>query len=140
MIPVVMIAPRENDYFHHFDQYVREHLLRQGLISPDDLNLYHIFDDADAAAQHVLQFYRNYHSERFVGDRLVLRLQRPLEDAALDRLNGEFADLLVDGRIEQTGPLEGENAHMDLPRLVLHYNRSTYGRLRLLIDRINQLS
>ena len=34
--------------------HIREHLLRDGLISPDDLNLYRITDNADEAVKIVL--------------------------------------------------------------------------------------
>jgi uncharacterized protein (TIGR00730 family) len=140
MIPVVMLAPRDNDYWHHFDHYARSHLLAKGMISPEDLNLYHIFDDPDAAAHHVLNFYRNYHSERMVGDRFVIRMLHALTDAQLQAINAEFSDLVADGRIEQSGPLEGETVHLELPRLHYTSTRRSFARHRALIDRINQFA
>ena len=137
MIPVVMLAPPGNDCWHQFDRYIREQLLAQGMISPDDLSLYHIFDDPAAAAAHILTFYRNYHSERMVGDRLALRIRRPLSEAELAAINAEFADLVADGKIEQSGPLEGETLYLELPRLSYVSTRRTFGRQRQLIDRIN---
>lgn len=140
MIPVVMLAPRDNDYWHHFDHYARTHLLAQGLISPEDLNLYHIFDDPDAAAHHVLRFYHNYHSERMVGERFVIRIRHALSPTQLDAINGEFSDLIATGKIEQSGPLEGETVHPDLPRLSYVSTRRAFARHRALIDRLNQFA
>jgi len=47
----------------------------------------------------------------------------------------------VSGKIEQTaGALSAEDEPeiRDLPRLVLHFNRTHFGRLRQLIDRVNR--
>lgn len=82
-------------------------------------------------------FYRNYHSQRFVQDVLVIRMQPPLSNAAVDALNDQFADLVKEDRIEQGGPLDAERQYMDLPRLTFTFTKHSYGRLRLMIDRIN---
>ena len=140
LVPIVMVDSPGGTYWRHWDSYVREHLLGAGMISAEDLNLYFITDDAPAAVQHVLDFYRNYHSQRFVDDRLVLRIQRPLTPGQLDELNKDFADLVSEGRIEQSGPLEGESEHPELPRLSWLSTRRAYGRLRLLIDRLNHFA
>ena len=147
IVPVVMIdspggnrrhGGRGGDYWKQWDRYVREHLLAKGMISPEDLNLYRVTDDPDEAVRHILQFYRNYHSQRFVRDDLVLRISRPLTDRQVEMLNEEFADLVRTGRITQGGPLEGETTYLDLPRLSFCFTRRSYGRLRLMIDRINE--
>lgn len=138
MIPIVMVEPPGSGYWEHFDVWVRDHLLAQKLISPPDLNLYHIFNDPEEAALHVLRFYSNYHSHRNVGHRFVIRILRPISPSQIDRLNEEFKDLVADGKIEQTGILEGEDAHHHLPRIVFTSTKRDYGRLRLLIDRLNQ--
>jgi uncharacterized protein (TIGR00730 family) len=138
MIPIVMVEPPGSGYWEHFDVWVRDHLLSRGLISPPDLNLYHIFNDPQEAALHVLRFYTNYHSHRYVGHRFVIRIHHEITPTQLERLNEEFKDLVADGRIEQTGVLEGEDAHHHLPRIVFTSTKRDYGRLRLLIDRLNQ--
>ncbi len=138
-VPIVMIEHPGGNYWKHWDQYVRGELLTAGLISPDDLNLYHITDDIDDAARHVLDFYRNYHSQRYVNDTLVLRIHRPLDDDQMDRLNTEFACLVKEGRIEQGGPMEQEVELPHLPRIKFIYTKYHFGKLRAMIDRINQL-
>jgi len=137
VIPIVMVQPPGNEYWDHFDQYVRKELLDNRWISDEDMHLYRIFEDADAAVQHVRDFYRVYHSQRYVRDKLVIRLNQPLDAATVDELNSTFADIIEEDAVEQTGPLKGEEDHLDLPRLVFTFNRYNYGRLRQMIDRIN---
>lgn len=137
VIPLVMVDAPGGDYWTHWDRYIRDHLLDKGMISPQDLNLYRVTDSVEDALEEVVGFYRNYHSQRFVGEKLVLRTHRPLAPDQLERLNHDFADLVADGRIEQSGPLEGEAQHLDLNRLAFTSTRRDYGRLRLLIDQIN---
>ena len=137
LVPVVMVDHPGGSYWKNWQRYVNDELLAYGMISEEDLALFHVTDDPQEAAHHVLHFYRNYHSQRFVQDTLVLRMLRPLTDAQLEQINEEFADLVTDGRIEQGGALAGEKQHMALPRLKLLFTKRDYGRLRMLIDRIN---
>ncbi|HSC70631.1 MAG TPA: cytochrome D ubiquinol oxidase subunit II, partial [Candidatus Methylomirabilis sp.] len=114
----------------------------RGLVSREDLCLYRVTDNFEAALEAITNFYRNYHSSRYVGDRLVIRLHRAPAGEALDRLNHDFADLLADGTmaVSPALPEEGnDHALADLPRLVLHFNRRNFGRLRQFIDVLNQL-
>ncbi len=108
------------------------------MVSPEDLHLFRITDDVETAVREVVQFYRGYHSMRYVGDDLVLRLQRPLPARVLDRLNDEFRPIITEGRIEQVRILEDENGELpELPRLKLRFDRKSLGRLRQCIDAIN---
>lgn len=140
IIPLVMVDAPGERYWAEWDRYVRGHLLDTGMISPEDLNLYLVTDDTERAMRYVLDFYRNYHSMRFVRDDLVIRVRRPLPAALLDRVQGEFADLVAEGSMQQGGPLEGEGADEspELPRLWFTFTRRSYGRLRLMIDRLNE--
>jgi hypothetical protein len=92
------------------------------------------------AVDHIARFYRLYHSSRYVGPILAMRLRQRLADSELDALNSEFSDLVKEGKIEQTGPLEGEQDHLELPRLAFMHSRNKFGRLRKMIDRINGFS
>lgn len=139
LMPVVMVDAPGSDYWKHWENYVKHSLLKKGWISEDDPNLYMVTDDPAAAAQHVLDFYRNYHSARFVRDTQVLRIQRPLTDEQVDTLSDDFAVLIKSGRITQSGPLpEERKAYPALPRLQFHSTKRDYGTLRAMIDRINQ--
>jgi len=140
MIPVVFLAAPGGDFWREFERFIREKLLARGMIAPSDMSLFRLTDDVEEAVAEILGFFRVYHSMRYVRDRLVLRLVRPIDDALLDAINGQFADIVVRGTIVQGGPLaeerdEPELAH--LPRLVFHFNRYDFGRLRQLIDCLN---
>jgi uncharacterized protein (TIGR00730 family) len=138
IVPVVFVDAPGGSYWRDWERYVDSHLRERNLISPDDLALFRVTDDIDVAVREVADFYRNYHSSRFVRDLLVLRLRVAPGEAELAALNDEFGALLIDGRIESCGVLpeeEGEDAA--LPRLALHFNRRRVGLLRRLIDRVN---
>jgi hypothetical protein len=112
----------------------------RGFIDRDDLDLFAITDDVEAAVHEILNFYSNYHSSRYVGGRLVLRVRRPPEEEELDQLNVEFKDILVSGAIEVGEALPEEADEVPhLARVLLHFNRREHGRLRKLIDRLNAL-
>ncbi|MEM9294924.1 MAG: LOG family protein [Planctomycetota bacterium] len=146
MAPVVLCDPPESEggigYWKHWINYAEHSLLNGGFISPEDQSLYHAFQDPEAAADHLANFYRNYHSERFARDRHVLRIRRPLEDKQLEALQEEFAEALVlpDGKFEQSpGPLPQEHGEWpDLCRLHWPSTKRAYGTFRQLIDRINE--
>ena len=139
IMPVVLVDAPGGIYWQHWRTYVVAELLRTGMISPEDMHLVRITDDVEAAVQEILRFYSRYHSMRFVKDVLVLRMNSPISDEQLAGLNDGFADLLKSGRIERTPHvLPGEHGQFpDKPRLVLAFNRKSYGRLRLLINAIN---
>lgn len=142
-LPVVCVDRSGGDYWRTWDGYVRGVLVARGLISPADVSLYRVTDSVETAIAEITRFYRNYHSSRYVGDRLVIRLQHAPTGSELNRLNEEFRDILVDGALT-VGPVlpEETNDHAiaHLPRLTLHFNRRDIGRLRQLIDALNQLS
>ena len=138
LVPV-MVDPPGGVYWRNWDRNVRQDLMSAGLVSPEDLGLYMVTDDAQDAADHVLQFYRNYHSQRFVREHLAIRMQRPLTDAQIGALGDEFSDLVAEGGMAQGGPLDGETEHLNLTRLSFISTRRDYGRLRMLIDRINSM-
>ena len=139
-IPVVMVDEPNGEYWAHWNEYVRKQLLGNGMISPEDLHLYFITNDPCKAIDHVLTFYRNYDSHRYVRDRLVIRVKHQPTAEQVELLNEQFSDLVAKGRIELSGPLDGELAHLDLPRLKFHFNKRSYGRLRLFIDRLNDFA
>jgi uncharacterized protein (TIGR00730 family) len=142
LMPLVLIDRPGGTFWKTWDRHVREHLLRDELISPDDLNLYQITDDTDQAVKIITRFYRNFHSSRFVKDLFVIRLKHAPSDSAIEALNEDFADINNGPpikRIEPT-PEEREGAdHLELPRIAFNFNRREYGRLRQMIDVINRL-
>jgi uncharacterized protein (TIGR00730 family) len=141
LFPVVMVDEPGGDYWKEWQHYVEKALLGRKLISPDDVHLYKITDSVEEAMAEVLNFYRVYHSMRYVGGDLVLRLQHALPEALLERVRQEFAGILEGGTFEQTAalPEEANDHHLAaLPRLRFRFDRRNLGRLRLLIDTINR--
>jgi uncharacterized protein (TIGR00730 family) len=108
--PIVLLEVPGGTYWHAWEHFLRTEVASRGLISPGDSVLYRITDDAEVATAEIFGFYRNYHSRRYVGDRLVFRLRNAPTAAELDQLSRDFADICVSGRIERTDPLPSEVA------------------------------
>ncbi|MBV9934541.1 MAG: LOG family protein, partial [Actinobacteria bacterium] len=141
--PIVLLEVPGGTYWHDWEHFITGEVLRRGLVSQEDLCLYKITEDVGEATEEIRGFYRNYHSRRFVGDTLVLRLKAAPTDDEVDELNREFADIVTRGRIERIEPLPPERSgddHVDLPRVAFHFNVMHQGRLRQLIDALNRLA
>lgn len=140
LIPIICMDAPGGTYWTEWLRFVKEQLLSRKLISPGDLSLFKIADSVEAARTEILKFYSVYDSMRYIRDDLVLRLSRPISDRSLESLNSTFADLLIDGTIDRTvaHPYEADEVHLaEFLRLKLRFNRRDAGRLRQLIDAIN---
>ena len=140
--PVVLLDVPGGSYWSGWVQYLDDELVAAGLVSPHDHELYLVTDDVDTAVDEIDRFWRSYHSIRWVGDRLVLRLRHEPTDEELAELSERFGDLLLGGSIERSEPLPPEvhdKDHVDLPRLRMRYDPRQAGRLRTLIDALNRL-
>jgi uncharacterized protein (TIGR00730 family) len=138
--PIVLVDRPGGDFWHAWQRYVEKHLLDRGLISGHDLHLYKITDDVEEAVREVRHFYRNYHSLRFAREDIILRLHRGPDEEQLEEIRKKFSDLLVAGtfRAGPALPVErDEPALQSLDRLTFNYNRRDAGRLRLLINHLN---
>ncbi len=140
LMPLVLIDRPGGTYWKTWDKHIKEHLLRDELISDDDLHLYQVTDSTDEAVRSITRFYRNYHSSRFVKNLFVLRLHRTPSPEAIAGLNQDFADIIA-GPPLQAIPATPEEREDDdfphLPRLAFGFDRRQYGRLRQLIDALN---
>lgn len=140
LMPLVLVDKPGGTYWKTWDKNVREHLLRNQLICEEDLNLYQVTDNADQAVKWITRFYRNYHSSRYVRDLLVIRLKNLPTVSALAALNEDFADIIAGEkfRVIASTPEECEEGEaLELNRLAFGFNRRGYGRLRELIDVLN---
>ena len=140
LMPLVLMDRPGGAYWKTWDKHVREHLLRNGFISPEDLTLYHITDDSEHAVKFITRFYRNYHSMRFVKDLLVIRLLHQPSETAVEGLNQDFGDIISTGKLEVIPPTSEEredNQFLDLPRIAFEFNKRDYGKLRQMIDVLN---
>lgn len=141
-LPMILIDLPGGNYWPSWERYVRENLLGRGLISSYDRNLYRFTTDIEKAVEEIEQFYRCYHSLRYVGDYTVLRLKHAPTPALMARLNAHYRDLLRDGEFEvMEGPHPAERSEPEavrrLHRIGFRFVQRGYGRLRRLIDDIN---
>ena len=143
IIPVVLLDQPGGTYWETWVKFLTDHLFKLGLISLDDFSFFKIVRDVDEAVREILQFYKIYHSARWVGQQLVLRICQPLTKNSVGDLNKNFADLVRDGAIVQGSALRQEKNEPEiwnLPRLILTPHRDNFGRFRQLIDAINASS
>jgi uncharacterized protein (TIGR00730 family) len=140
--PVVLLDHPDSTYWKGWTSFVESELLAGGMVGPADLDLFlHTHDPAEAA-EYLCAFYSCYHSLRYVGKRLVLRLRTAPSAQMIETLNREFADIMTGEMeaIEATDAERRDGDHPDLPRLALRFNNRSFGRLVQLIRRINDLS
>jgi uncharacterized protein (TIGR00730 family) len=141
MFPVVCIDYPGDDYWKTWEQFIKKQLLGRGMISPPDTSLYKVTDSVEEAVAEVRDFYRVYHSMRYIKGDLVLRLKRAPTALLLEQVRSEFKDILAGGTFELTpaDPVEANEAHLaELPRLRFRFDRRSLGRLRQLINLLNR--
>jgi uncharacterized protein (TIGR00730 family) len=140
--PLVFIDRPRGNYWKTWWRFVEDQLLDADLISKEDLALFKVTDDVEEACEEITRFYSNYHSCRYVKDSLVMRVKHPVTEGLVRTLNERFAHIcLHDTQFRSSGPLpeeENEPELATLPRIVFPFNRTNFGRLRSLIDVVNQ--
>ncbi|HVR32280.1 MAG TPA: TIGR00730 family Rossman fold protein [Acidimicrobiia bacterium] len=139
--PIVMLESEGSGYWQPLIDFASDVLVDKGLISPLDLDLFSFTTDPEAAADEICRFYANYHSQRYVDGRLVLRMTTPPSPELLEELNDEFSDIVVTGRMESISPTSAEvrdSDALDLARITFHFDRRQFGALRRLVDRLNE--
>lgn len=141
--PIVLLDVPGGTYWQSWNDFVERELVALEYVGEHDLDLVTITDDVDRAVEEILGFYANFHSQRYVDGNLVLRMQRAPDDAALEALTEEFADIIVKGKIDRIEPTAAEvadNDHVDLDRISMRFDRHGYARLRHLIDRLSAVT
>lgn len=140
LMPIVFVDEPGGEYWREWKRFIEDQLLAKELISPEDMSLFQVTDDVDEAVEEVVGFYSGYNSMRYVRGKLVLRLQAEPSDDFVTRLNDEFSDIVETGCIEKTAVhrLESDDEHLaHLPRLTMQFDRKHFGRLRQMVDLIN---
>ncbi|MHB8681089.1 MAG: LOG family protein [Acidimicrobiales bacterium] len=138
--PLVLLDVPDGTYWRGWQEFLDGEVAARGLVSADDHALYRITANVEEASRELLGYYRNYHSCRWVGDLLVVRLHQAPTRPQIGELNRRFADIMAGGAIRPTKPLSPERSsddHLDLPRIAFRFDRMHYGRLRQLIDVLN---
>jgi uncharacterized protein (TIGR00730 family) len=140
-VPIVLVDEPGGTYWQHWRTYVKAELLGNNMISTEDMGLFYLTDNVEDAVNEITHFYRRYNSSRYVRDQYVMRMNSPLPDDMILKLNQEFPDIVNNDVIRQelNGVPGDENELADLPRLVFRFNRRSLGRLRYLINAINDV-
>ncbi|MFM8947315.1 MAG: TIGR00730 family Rossman fold protein [Acidimicrobiaceae bacterium] len=139
-VPIVVLDLPNDPFWGDLDSFIKKTLLPRKLVSEQDLALYRICSSVDEAVAEIDRFYSTYNSMRFVGKRLVLRLNRPISDAHLSKLNDDFSDICLNSSIDRITATKAEIDNNDIPdnpRLAFQFARRDFGRLRQLIDAVN---
>jgi uncharacterized protein (TIGR00730 family) len=140
-LPLILVDEPEGTYWSRWLKFLEKSLFDHGYISETDFHLIRRVESVDEAVARIDHFFRRYHSLRYVDGRLVIRLTSPLERPQVEEIKKRFADILLPkGDIFLSGPLPAEADEPELnelSRLVVDFNRKDFGRLRVLIDVIN---
>lgn len=140
--PIVLLDNQESSYWDEWQNLVNTALLKNKMISESDIHLYKHTHDPVEAVEYLCSFYSTYHSVRNVRAYTIIRLNKELSDRSVEILNEEFKDIIKKGQIvksEATKIERKDNDCVNLPRLKFHFDNRSFGRLHMLIDRINEL-
>ena len=138
--PVVLMEPKGSTYWAAWEDFVKNQLVKTGFINKQDLNLYRIVRTVDEAIKYIEDYYRVYHSIRYVSGLTVLRLNQEISEKTLKVINQKFKDILTSGEIKKSSPTDKEiqkGEYLSLPRLIMNFNLRDYGRLCEMIQVIN---
>jgi uncharacterized protein (TIGR00730 family) len=141
-LPLILVDEPGGTYWAAWIHLVENELLRQGYVGESDLKIFERVESVDDAVKRIDRFYYRYHSLRYVGDQLAIRLTSPVDPPKVEELRDLFQNILRPrGALYIGGPLpeEGDEPEIShLPRLVMDFNRKDFGELRSLIDVINR--
>jgi hypothetical protein len=141
-LPLILIDEPGGSYWQHCLDFFQKELLKRGYINSGDFNLIDRVDSTSAAVAKIDRFYRRFHSLRYVNGRLIIRLKEQPSPEKIADLNIRFADILrPGGALTPCDPLPQEADEPELaglPRLAADFNREDFGRLRRLIDALNE--
>jgi len=140
--PILMVEPENGTYWKHWLHYVETELLDGGYISDIDLHLFKIVNSQEEALRAILDYYRAYHSLRYVGEETVLRFLKPIPPGIVEQLNQNYPDILLGGQFRTSQPLPAELENIQppyLPRLVFSFDKKGFGRLNQMIQWLNQV-
>jgi len=141
--PVVLIDTPDGHYWTDWLKFIQDAVISEGYVSALDHRFFTLASDVETAQSALTGFYRNYHSMRMVGSRMVLRMHRGPSPQQLDEVRSRFSHFLTEGEIEMieaTGPERSSQDEVHLNRIAFHFDRRSYGDVRDLISTINSWS
>ena len=140
--PIILIDPPDSQYWNQWVDFVTGVLAEKGFISHNDMSFFIHVNTVEEAIDEILQFYKVYHSIRYVGNKTVVRLNSLLSSENIEELNRKYSDILRSGEIKLTESLPVEQKgkeFLDLPRLVMDFNRCDYGKLYEMLRLLNSM-
>jgi hypothetical protein len=140
--PIILIAPPHSQYWSRWISFVKSELSGGDFISRNDMSLFIPVNSVEKAIDEILQFYKVYHSIRYVEDKTVIRLNSPLSNENIKTLNMKYSNILRSGKIETTDALPVEHKggeFLDLPRLVMDFDRHDFGKFHEMLRFLNTL-
>lgn len=140
--PIVCLDAPGSSYWSDFRHFLQKDLAKTAMIHPDDMDLMCFTQSVDVAVKYVLDFYKMYHSMRYIRDLLVLRIEKPITDEQLEQLNQQFRHIVKKGKITQSlKPFEEEKNvpyTFQLTRLAFYFKKDCYTDLNKMIHAINR--
>ena len=140
--PIILVDSPESEYWKRLIDFIAGELSEGGFISSNDLSLLIRVISIEQAADEILQFYRVYHSIRYVGEKTIIRLNKALNIEDIIKLNKKYSSILRSGKIEPTDSLPAEQRNeefLDLPRLVMDFDRHNFGEFHEMLRFLNTL-
>jgi uncharacterized protein (TIGR00730 family) len=140
-LPLVLVDEPGGTYWTKWIRFFEDELLAHGYIGTSDFSFFERVDSVDTGVSKINRFYSRYHSLRYVNGKLVIRLTSPLAPHHISKLKDRFQDILLqngDIVLSEALPAEADEPEIaHLPRLAVDFERNDFGRLRSLIDAIN---
>jgi hypothetical protein len=139
--PVILLDHKDDNYWDRWMDFITSTMVEQGFASKEDLNLVYRAHSAQQAMDQITNYYKVFHSLRYIGGLTVLRLTKPLPAELIKELNDEFQDIIVKGSLRSTPPHKQElqnKEQIELPRVSFYFDKSGFGRLNQLIAAINR--
>lgn len=140
--PIILIDPVHSQYWCHWIRFIKKELSKSGYISPADMSLVQHVNSVEKAVELITEFYKIYHSIRYVGDKTVIRINSKLSNKNIKKLTDKYSCILRSGEIEPTSalPVEQESKeYPDLPRLVMDFNKRDFGKFHEMLWFLNTL-
>ncbi len=141
LVPVVLLDTPDGGFWKGALEFISQQLEANRYILPSDLKLLRLVHSAEEAVQEIDRFYSNFHSTRWLKKLFVIRMHHALSDDALAFIREEFAGLCLSDTFVQhayDGEQHNEPEFSHLSRLGFNFNGRDQGRLRELVDFINQ--
>lgn len=139
LVPIVLLDVPGGSFWQGALDFIKHQLEENRYILPNDMKLLRLVHSAEAAVEEIHQFYSNFHSTRWLKNKFIMRMHRPLTERALAHMQQAFADLCLTEDFQQH-TYQGEEHEAEfshLTRLSFSFSGRDQGRLRELVDYIN---